>query len=78
MAIEIHTNKRVKYGDKPVTMTVRLGESTLEWLAREAEKLGVGPSTLARMYIIQKLGEVGGKPPYDQVIVGTRKEEPTT
>jgi hypothetical protein len=60
MAVE---SKRIKKSSKAATMTVRLGESTMEWLEREAERRGIGPSTLARMFIIQKLGEEGGPPP---------------
>ena len=66
MAVE---SKRIKKGSKVVTMTVRLGESTMEWLEREAERRGIGPSTLARMFIIQKLAEEGGLPPYDVVVI---------
>ena len=37
---------------------VRLPSETWEELRREARELGVGPSTLARMWILEKLRQV--------------------
>ena len=42
-------------------ITVRLEEDTLAALTREARKTGVGPSTLARMWIREHLGRSGGR-----------------
>ncbi|HEV2583922.1 MAG TPA: CopG family antitoxin [Ktedonobacteraceae bacterium] len=36
-------------------LTVRFDEDTLEELAREAREKGIGPSTLARMVIVEHL-----------------------
>lgn len=44
---------------KPIT--VRMDEDTLARLAKQAQKLGVGPSTLARMWILEHLRETTTK-----------------
>lgn len=45
-----------------------MGETTYDWLVREAEKRGLTVSALARMFVIQKLSEEGGEPPYETVV----------
>lgn len=60
---------RVKKDPKSMTLNVRMGETTYEWLEREAEKRGLSVSALARMFIIQKLDEVGGQPPYESIVM---------
>lgn len=71
MAIEANgrARGRIKKDPKTITLNMRMGESTYEWLAREAEKRGLTVSALARMFVIQKLSEEGGEPPYDTVIL---------
>jgi hypothetical protein len=46
---------------KPIT--VRMDELALARLTKQAQKLGVGPSTLARMWILEHLRETATKPP---------------
>jgi len=46
--------KFVKAGSKKA-LTVRFDEETFEELAREAKEKGIGPSTLARMVILEHL-----------------------
>lgn len=60
---------RIKKAPSSVTLNVRMGETTYKWLAREAEKRDLTVSALARMFVIQKLSEEGGEPPYETVIV---------
>src|SRR5262249_13560811 len=38
-------------------LTVKLGEDTLEQLRRVASEKGIGPSTLVRMWILERLRE---------------------
>jgi len=46
--------KFVKAGSKKA-LTVRIDEDTFEELTREAREKGIGPSTLARMVILEHL-----------------------
>lgn len=41
------------------TLAVRLDASTIDKLADIARKTGVGPSTLARMWLLERLSELG-------------------
>lgn len=45
----------VTRGEPKKPMTVRLGQTDLARLTKQAQKLGVGPSTLARMWILERL-----------------------
>lgn len=58
-----------KKDPKSVTLNVRMGETTYDWLAGEAEKRGLMVSALARMFVLQKLSEEGGEPPYETVVM---------
>ncbi len=42
-------------------ITVRLEESHLAVLRQEAQAKGIGPSTLIRMWVLERLRELGGK-----------------
>src|SRR5215831_7392727 len=52
--IPIENFKFVKAGSKKA-LTVRFDEDTFEELTREAREKGIGPSTLARMVILEHL-----------------------
>jgi hypothetical protein len=40
-------------------ITIRLDPRTLEKLRQEAHQRGIGPTTLARMWILERLQETG-------------------
>ena len=40
-------------------ITIRFDDETLETLRREAKRKGLGPTTLARMWIMERLSSVG-------------------
>ncbi len=42
-------------------LAVRLEAKTISQLARVAESLGIGPSTLVRMWVIERLHQLEGK-----------------
>jgi len=42
-------------------LAVRLEAKTISQLARVAERLGIGPSTLVRMWVIERLHQLEGK-----------------
>ncbi|MDP2936863.1 MAG: CopG family antitoxin [Dehalococcoidia bacterium] len=42
-------------------LAVRLEAKTLSELARVAERLGIGPSTLVRMWVMEHLRQLGGE-----------------
>lgn len=51
--------------DRPLIkrgLTIKLSEQTIEQLRQLAEEKGIGPSTLARMWILEHL-KAEGKPP---------------
>jgi hypothetical protein len=52
--IPVENVKFVKVGAKKA-LTVRFDEDTFEELTREAREKGIGPSTLARMVILEHL-----------------------
>jgi hypothetical protein len=56
-ADELTPVENVKFvkADSKKALTVRLDEETFEELAREARVKGIGPSTLARMVILEHL-----------------------
>ena len=56
-ADELTPVENVKFvkADSKKALTVRFDEETFEELAREAREKGIGPSTLARMVILEHL-----------------------
>ena len=52
--LPVENVKFVKAGSKKA-LTVRFDEDTFEELSREAQEKGIGPSTLARMVILEHL-----------------------
>ena len=50
----------VTRGRPKKAITVRLPEETLTALTQKAQKMGIGPSTLARMWILEHLREQKG------------------
>jgi hypothetical protein len=52
--LPVENVKFVKAGSKKA-LTVRFDEDTFEELSREAREKGIGPSTLARMVILEHL-----------------------
>ena len=60
----------VTRGEPKKPMTVRLGQTDLARLTKQVQTLGVGPSTLARMWILEHLREEAGK-----AVASDRSEE---
>jgi len=55
---------RVRFAKKlSEGITIRLEEQTLEQLRRQAHEKGIGPTTLVRMWILERLKETGGSAP---------------
>lgn len=47
---------------KQAVLSVRLDEPTIAWLEEAAQRKGIGASTLARMWILEKLSQEPVKP----------------
>lgn len=50
------THSAADYWDELKPINVRFDETTLEKLREKAKKKGIGPTTLARMWILERLG----------------------